>query len=136
MDREDISGDQVGKRWFIDLDWYQTSGRSFFVLAQERLCPKCRQQLKVEEGEVPAAELLAAIGDCCSKEPGFITGELPVLESIFRLFLANGNQSLDLEELGKQLSERRGRDPYRTSAEVLPRLLESDRYYGLRQAQN
>ena len=132
MDRKDISPDQVRPRWFIDLDWYQPNNRSFSFLAGECLCPKCYQKLQVEEGEISAADLLTAIKDCCSKEPGFITGELPILESIFRLFLANGNQPLDLEELGKQLSEWRGGDTYRTSVEMLPRLLESDQYYGLR----
>ncbi|GAH99783.1 unnamed protein product, partial [marine sediment metagenome] len=48
---------------------------------------------------------------------------------------ANGNQPLDLEELGRQLSEWRGRDTYRTSAGILSRLLKSDQYYGLRQVQ-
>jgi len=91
--------------------------------------------LKVEEGEVPAADLLITIKDCCSNTPDFITGELPILESIFRLFLANGNQPLDLEELAKQLSERRGGDSYRTSTEILSCLLASDRYYGLKQVE-
>ena len=133
MDREDIGTKQVKQRWFIDLDWYQLNNRSFFTLARECLCPKCRERLKVEEAEIAAAELLTAIKDCCSKEPDFITGQLSILESIFRHFLANGNQPLELEELGKQLSERRGGDPYRTSVEVLSRLLERDQYYGLRQ---
>ena len=133
MDREDISSDQLRQRWFIDLDWYQLNNRSFFILAQERLCPKCRQQLKVDEKEISATKLLTAIKKCCANEPGFITGELPILESIFRLFLANGNQPLDLEEMGKQLSEWRGEDTYRTSVEILSRLLNSDQYYGLRQ---
>jgi len=133
MDTEDISPDQVRASWFIDLDWYQQNNRSFSALSQRCLCPKCHQRLKAEEREVPVDKLLAAIKDCCSKEPGFITGELPILESIFRLFLANGNQPLDLEELGKQLSERRGGGSYHTSVEVLSRLLKSDRYYGLRQ---
>jgi len=84
-------------------------------------------------GEISSADLLSTIKNCCSKTPGFITGELPILECVFRLFLANGNQPLNLEELGRQLSERRGGDTYRTSAEILPRLLESDQYYGLRQ---
>ena len=73
------------------------------------------------------------IKDCCSKAPNFITGELPILESIFRLFLTNGNQLLGLEELGTQLSEWRGGDTYRTSVEILSRLLSSDQYYGLHQ---
>jgi len=132
MDEEDISPDQVKPRWFIDLGWYQQNSRSFSILAGRCLCAKCRQRLKVEEGEVPADELLAAITGCCSQEPGFITGELPILESMFRLFLANGNQPLDMEEMAEQLSERRSGNPYRTSVEVLFRLLESDQYYGLR----
>ena len=134
MDREDnISSEQAKTRWFIDLDWYNLNHRSFFILARERLCPKCRQKLKVDEKEVSATKLLTAIKNCCANEPGFIIAELPILESIFRLFLANGNLPLDLEELGKQLNERCGGYPYRISVEVLPRLLKSDQYYGLRQ---
>ena len=129
MGEEGLTAEQVRQRWFIDLDWYQQNNRSFFVLAHSRLCAKCRERLK---GEVSPAELLSTIKDCCSKTPGFITRELPILESIFRLFLANGNQPLDLEELGKQLSQWRGGDAYRTSAEILFRLLSSDQCYGLK----
>jgi len=100
------------------------------------LCPKCRQQLEAGEGEISAEAILSTIKDCCSKTLGFITHQLPILESIFRLFLANNNQPLDLEELGERLSQWRGGDTYRTSAEVLSRLLESDQYYGLRQVQS
>ncbi len=132
MDREDINSEQLKTRWFIDVEWYDLNHRSFFILVRERLCPKCRQQLKVDKKEVSAAKLLTAIKKCCAKEPGFITADLPILESIFRLLLANGNQPLDLEELGKQLSEQRGGDTYRTSVEILSRLLDCDQYYGLR----
>ena len=54
---------------------------------------------------------------------------------MFRLFLANGNQPLDLEELGKQLNDQLEGDTYRTSAEVLSRLLSHDQHYGLRQVE-
>lgn len=134
VDREEISSDQVKPCWSIDLDWYQPNNRSFFTLARGCLCPKCRKQLKADEGEVSATDLLVAINDCCSQKPGFITGETPILESVFRFFLASGNQPLELEELGKQVSEWRGGDSYRTSVEMLSRLLERDQYYGIRQA--
>ncbi len=136
MDKEDITSEQVEPRWFIDLDWYQPNNRSFFTLAGRCLCAKCRKRLKVEEREVSAEVLLSAINDCCSQKPDFISGELPILESVFRLFLANGNQPLDLEEIGEQLSEQRGGSPYHTSVEVLARLLKSDQYYGIRQVQS
>ena len=133
MDRENLTTEQVKQRWFIDLDWYQQNNRSFLALAQRYLCPKCREQLK---GEMAAADLLTAIKDCCSQTPGFITGELPILDSIFRLFLANGNQPLDVEALGTQLSEWRGGDTYRTAPEILSRLLNNDQFYGLREVKD
>ena len=129
---EDITTEQVRPGWFIDLDWFEQNDRSFSALAQSCLCSKCQESLK---GEISAADLLTTIKDCCSKTPGFITAELPILECIFRLFLANGNQPLDLEELGRQLRDWHGGDTYRTSAEILSRLLKRDQYYGLRQVQ-
>jgi len=128
-----MSNEQPGPRWFIDLDWLEQHNRSFFALAQGCLCPKCRERLKVGKEEISAADLLSDIEDCCSKTPGFVTDKSPILDSIFRLFLANGNQPLDLEQLGKQLGEWRGGDTYRTSPEILSRLIGNDQYYGLRQ---
>jgi len=127
---EDITTEQVRPGWFINLDWFQQNDRSFSALAQGCLCPKCQKRLK---GEISATDLLTTIKDCCSKTPGFITGELPILASIFRLFLANGNQPLDLDEMERQLRDWRGGDTYRTSTEILSRLLKNDQYYGLRQ---
>jgi hypothetical protein len=134
MDEESIGTDNIEPCWFIDLDWYQQNNRSFLTLAQRCLCSKCGERLEGEE--ISAADLLSTIKDCCSKARGFITRNLPVSESIFRLFLANGNQPLNLEELGKQLGEWRGGDASRTSAEVLTRLLQSDQHYGFGQAKD
>ncbi len=133
MSDEEIISDQLKTRWFIDLDWYQQNNRSLSASAKNYLCPKCAQRLDAETKEIPVDALLAAIKDCCSRTPGFITERLPILESAFRLFLANGNQPLSLEELGQRLSEWRGGDTYRTSAEILPRLLSKDEYYGIRE---
>lgn len=130
MDKENTNTNQDSPCWFIDLDWHQQNNRSFLALAQGCLCPKCQERLKEKAS---AADIFMTIKDCCSKTPNFITGKLPILESIFRLFLANGNQPLDLEKLGGQLSEWRGGDTYRASAEILSCLLANDRYYGIRQ---
>ena len=127
-----IGTDQPKPRWFIDLDWYQQNNRSFLTLAQNYLCSKCRKKLDAKGKTISETELLSTIKDCCAKESGFISGKLPILESVFRLFLANGNQPLELEELGRQLSELLGGDTYRTSAEILSRLLRNEQYYGIR----
>jgi hypothetical protein len=130
---ESMSNNQPGGRWFIDLDWLEQNKRSFFALAQGCLCPQCGERLEEGKKEISAADLLANIKDCCSKTPGFVTDRLPILESVFRFFLANGNQPLDLAELGRQLAKWRGDAPQRTSVEVLSRLLSHDLHYGLRQ---
>ncbi len=119
------------QRWFIDLDWLEQHNRS--LLAQDCLCPKCAKKREGESEPISPAKLISTIKACCGKASDFITDKLPILESIFRLFLANGNQPLSLEELSKQLAKRRGESP-RTSVEILSRLLGDERYYGLRQA--
>jgi hypothetical protein len=128
-----MADEQSDKRWFIDLDWLEQNDRSFLVLAKSCLCPQCRERLEESKEEISAADLMSNIRDCCSKAPAFITEKSPLLESVFRLFLANGNQPLGLEKLGKQLIERQGGATQRTSAEVLSRLLGDEQYYGLRQ---
>jgi hypothetical protein len=121
------------QRWFIDLDWLEQHHRSFPALAQGCLCAKCAKKRKGSEPISPA-ELISTIEGCCGKASDFISDSLPVLESVFRLFLANGNKPLSLEELSKQLAKRRSAESHRTSVEILSRLLRDERYYGLRQA--
>lgn len=127
---ESWNKEQSASYWFIDLDWYERNNRSFLTLAQRCLCPRCRKRLN--RGELSAADLVTNIKECCADSPGFISGELTILESIFRLFLANGNEPLDLAGISGQLSEWLEGDSYRTSAGVLARLLQDERYYGIR----
>jgi len=128
-----MSDDQPTGRWFIDLKWLEKNNRSFLVLARGALCSQCREQMEEKKEKMAAADLLARIKDCCSQSPEFITERSPIMESVFRLFLANGNQPLELEEMGKQLAERRGGAPHVPSMAVLARLLGNERFYGLRQ---
>ncbi len=133
--------DEVGKDteeaktlWSIDLDWYKQNNRSFTTLVQSCLCPGCAGLLGKGGEEISAGTLLLRVRDCCSHDPAFITDRRPILESVFRLFLANGNQPLTLEEVGKQLSERRGGYTYGASPDILARILANDQYYGLHPA--
>ena len=119
-------------QWTIDLNWLKTNKRSFSTLAGDALCAKCRKKLKADTTEVKPADLQKAVQSCCSKNNDFITASVPFQESIFRIFLANGNKPLTLEELGKQLTQRRGADASRTSFAFLSRLMQNDDYYGIK----
>jgi hypothetical protein len=125
------AGPQAG--WAISLEWLAQNNRSLAALAQGYLCPKCAKKLSAKRNKASPQAIIAAIRDCCSRSRDFINIQMPVLESIFRLFLTNGNQPLPLEELSRELNERRGGDVYRTSPEILLRLLKSDSYYGLQE---
>ncbi len=130
MVEERLGMEEGREHWFIDLDWYKRHNRSFPHLARGCLCARCRERM--DRGEISEAKLVANIKECCSKLPDFINGEMAVLESIFRLFLANGNEPLNLADLSVQLSNWLGGDTYRASAEVLSRLLKDERYYGIK----
>jgi hypothetical protein len=128
-----MTDDPTPASWFIDLDWLEQNNRSFLALARGCLCPTCRQQLEKAKKPFSPADIIASVRDCCSKTPQFFIDRPPVLESIFRIFLANGNRPLTLEELSRRLVERRSGAPQSTSPEVLSHLLRNERYYGLRQ---
>jgi hypothetical protein len=130
---EEKSTNQKKTLWAIDLDWLQQNNRSISVIITDYLCPRCAKQLSTEKKESSLEALMTAIQNCCCHAPNFINDRLPISESVFRLFLSNGNKPLDLEELGHQLSQLRGGDPYRTSPETLSHLLKNDRYYGLQE---
>jgi hypothetical protein len=117
-------------RYFIDLKWYQKQGRSFATLATTRLCPTSRKKEKSKTD----AGLLRVIKQCCAKREGFITPTMPLLEMIFRVLLANGNQPLELEQIQEQLRKYLG-DSHTKDISIprLKRIIEHDQYYGLRQ---
>ena len=121
---------ELEPRYHIELGWYPEHDRSFMVLARTRLCPECQEKLPMNEsGEVAVQE---AIRDCCSKKPGFTSPKLPVLETMFRILLANGNEPMTVGEIRQRMREIRV-DNFDPGSDVLTRLLDHDSYYGLSQ---
>ena len=131
--KEEKTAEPPPTRWAISLEWFDDNNRSATMLISEHLCPNCASKLSPGKKEPSPEELISTIHNCCSNTPEFISHRLPVMESIFRLFLGNGNQSMGLDEVGQHLNQLRGGDSYRTSPEALLRLLKSDRYYGLQE---
>lgn len=124
---------EVKCRYSIDLSWYQEQERSFVLLATSRLCPSS-QKKKLPKTDTA---IFNTMKQCCSKSEEFITPDLPLTECIFRLFLANGNKPLSLEQIQSRLQQRLSdisgsRD---LSIPKLQRILDSDRFYGLRIAE-
>ena len=117
----------AGQKWHIDLDWYRRNNCSFNTLVEGFLCAKCRKRIKASASP---EETVRAVSACSAHSPSFINESLPIVPSIFRIFLAEGNRSMTPDELAKEISVRRGQDTYLSSPEILERLLRADRYYG------
>jgi hypothetical protein len=141
-------------RYFIDRTWFEENNLSFDDLLRERMCEAClaRSGEVIEERftafdkksgrmsfEMRAMPYghnpMKVVREDCSKKKGFITPDMPTLEAIFRIYLANGNQPMPLEHVREQLAEwcpGGGCQWLLLPSETLDRLVEHDRYYGLR----
>ncbi|MBI4299872.1 MAG: hypothetical protein HY677_01960 [Chloroflexi bacterium] len=145
---EDVPAEEKPPRYKIDLQWYAENNRSFKAMAQSRMCRSCRGRLgtSVEEslpredaktGKVTfetrvttyGGDPLAIIPNCCSQKEDYITPNLPLVETIFRVFLANGNQPATPQEVTDRL--RHWLTIIRVTPEIAQRLMENDSYYGL-----
>lgn len=113
----------------INPDWFEQNGMSFPNVVAKRLCLSCQKQLA--SGEADPQQLIKAISDCCSKEKDFIYPQQPIVESLFRLFLAYKNTPMNAEQILAGLNLYRPESPVSVTAETLQRLLGKTRYLGL-----
>ncbi len=125
-------------RFHIDTDWWVEQGRDIRVYVRNLLCDDCSKALATmpldsmidsvdpETGEVHQVDALwDSLLTCCSKKPGFIDDNVPIVDGIFRVFVSNGNKPLSIRELHAYVSHR--------SPEVLLRTLTAgDVYLGIR----
>jgi len=123
----------VDTKFHIDLNWWQRQNKDIRVFLQDILCEECRAGLDLnheqtvdmidpDTAEVQRVDAMwEAIRACCSLKPGYITIDTPLLESIFRVFLANGNKPLSVRELHERLNKK--------PAETMLRLLTKGRVY-------
>jgi hypothetical protein len=133
MQKEEKAPERVKTYWAIDLDWFTEHDRSVSVLIKDYLCKDCAKKVSEAKKEATPEALISTVQKCCAKSPDFINERLPILESVFRFFLRNGNQTIELGELGHELAQLRDGDTYHTSPEALIRILKTDRYYGIQE---
>ena len=101
----------------IDFAWWGEKERNWRVYLQELLCPEHKAVFAelsddhlVDFVDPVTAEVQCVDGlqhvliSHCAKEPGFITMHTPIVDSVFRTFLANGNIPMTPAELAMQLN--------------------------------
>jgi hypothetical protein len=97
----------------IDQTWWERRGLQIRVELQAHLCQEHQavfsELFDAEEidwvdektGEVTKVDGLQHVLQVhCSKQPDYITDDLSLVDAIFRVFLANGNQPMTSKELG------------------------------------
>lgn len=124
-------------RFHIDFDWWSQNDRNWRIDLHSFLCPEHQDVFQDMRGDEPVdwvdpetAEVQQVDGlqhvliTHCAREPGFITERTSLVESVFRIFLANGNTPMTPIELAEHV----GKPP-----EVILRTLSGPHVYkGLR----
>lgn len=119
----------VDTPFHIDQGWWEETNRDVRVHIRDALCAECQAEyadsfLNVREtdwvddetGEVTRVDgLWHSLRTCCSLKPDYIAPNTPVVDAIFRTFLANGNKPLSVAELYELLDRR----PPRTLLRIL-----------------
>ncbi len=96
----------------ISLEWWERTGRDLRVELRSHLCPEHRavyaEHFATEQidwidpktGEVTRVDgLHHVIREHCSRQPGYISDQISLVDAVFRVFLSNGNVPLSPREL-------------------------------------
>ena len=121
----------------IDFDWWKQNESDWHVFLRSLLCSAHQQSLAdVEEDEMidwidpqtaevkPVDGIQHALMTHCALQPDFVDEHTAIVEAIFRLFLANGNQPMSAEDLSAKF--------HRPAITILRTLSGARVYRGLR----
>ena len=135
----------------IDRGWYEQQGRSLEEVLAVRMCGKHQSDQPMIAGRrraVPdpatgelrfVAESTASddpfeiIARCCATQSDFITPMMPLMEAIYRVFLAKNNAPLTADEVHDELRAWFASSPRSRyfTVETIVRLLDNDQHYGI-----
>ncbi|MBN1264305.1 MAG: hypothetical protein JXA25_02350 [Anaerolineales bacterium] len=126
-------------RYQIDYEWWDKSGKELSVFLRSLLCDTHRELFEelsadtlVDHVDPVTAEIRQVPGIMhtlithCSRQDDYITPQTSLVNAIFRLFIANGNASLSINEIGQELNR---------PASMILRMLSGSRvFHGIRPA--
>ena len=121
----------------IDFDWWQNNERNWRIHLRSVMCVE-HQELFIawrdgdmidwidpETAEVKVVDgMQHTLMSHCALEPDFLTARTSMVESVFRLFLLNGNKPMTSRELAQELG--------RPEVTILRTLASARVYRGLR----
>ena len=104
--------------YHIDFNWWKTHDSNWRIFLTSCLCPEHQKtfqdqpdlamidRVDPETAEVHQVDgIQAVLMDHCVKDPGFINSNTAIVDSIFRVFLSNGNQPLNPKGLSDKIGK-------------------------------
>jgi hypothetical protein len=98
----------------IDFDWWKQHDNNWRVFLYSYLCPEHQsdfanngQEVRLDWVNPETAEVYTVDGlqhvlmTHCAKQPGFVTSNMPLVDSVFHVLLANGNEPMTPIQLGE-----------------------------------
>jgi hypothetical protein len=150
-------GPESNRYYHADPSWFEENNLSFEDVVRARMCDSCRSRIGQDvEERVPVfdkatgrmrfevhqstygSDPLKCIREHCGRAKNYIHRDMPTLEAIFRIFLANANTPMTLDQVREQLAEwcpGGGCQWLLLPAEMVERLVQHDTHYGLRQTE-
>ena len=117
----------------VDFDWWRQNDRNWHVELRSLLCEEHQmafadlpEEQMIDWVDPETAEVRQMDGlqntliDHCARQAGFLDDHTAVVEAVFRILLASGNNPTTTEELGARLNR---------PADVILRTLASPRVY-------
>jgi hypothetical protein len=108
---------EIQTPFHIDFDWWRQNESDWHVFLRSLLCPEHQLSLtSVEEGEMidwidpQTAEVKSVDGiqhalmSHCALQREFVGEHTAMVEAVFRMFLANGNEPMSAEDLSIKLN--------------------------------
>lgn len=115
--KSSFSRPMVSTMFHIDFDWLFENDQNWHVSLIGYLCEKHRlffelntehhriDSVNPDTGEVTQSDqLMDILMNHCAKQENFIPMNGTLTDTVFRLFLSNGNQPLNSEEIGKLIN--------------------------------
>ena len=103
-------------KFHIDYEWWRRANRDVEVFLRDYLCPEHQQVVASGEEELafdfvdPDTAEVRRIGGLqqvlmshCARQPGYLTPDNTLVDSVFRMLLANGNAPISSAELSQRL---------------------------------
>ena len=108
----------VKTKFHIDFDWWKSHDNNWHVFLFSYLCPEHQPlfqdralDTKIDWIDPETAEIRQVDGiqstlmGHCAKLDNFFTGNTALVDAVFRVFLANGNDPLDATELSDRIGK-------------------------------